>query len=60
VADRGWKRPFEEPMVDRGAAQRERDENRERITRESSERYRRSVDEVNKTKDADIEKALRS
>jgi hypothetical protein len=51
---------FKEPIVDRGAAQTERDENRERIARESLERYRRSVDEVNKTKDADIEKALRS
>jgi len=35
-------------------------ENRERIARESAERYRRYVDEVNRTRDSDIEKALRS
>jgi hypothetical protein len=51
---------FKEPIVDRGAAKRERDENLERIARESSERYRRSVDEVNRARDSDIEKTLRS
>jgi len=52
---------FKEPAVDRGASQQgRRDEVRERIVRESAERYQRSIDEVNKTKDADIEKALRS
>jgi hypothetical protein len=51
---------FKEPAVDRSAAQREQDQDRERIVRESAERYRRSVDEVNKTRDADIEKSLRS
>jgi hypothetical protein len=50
---------FKEPIVDRGAAKKERDEVRERIARESAERYRRSVEEVNKTRDADIEIALR-
>jgi hypothetical protein len=31
----------------------------ERIARESAERYRRHVNEVNRTRDSDIEKALR-
>jgi hypothetical protein len=35
-------------------------ESRERLARESAERYRRSVNEVNRTRDSDIEKALRS
>jgi hypothetical protein len=33
---------------------------RERLARESAERYRRSINEVNRTRDSDIEKALRS
>lgn len=41
-------------------AQREDEESRERIIRESAERYRRSVNEVNRTRDSDIERALRS
>ena len=47
---------FKEPIVDRGAAKRERDENLERIARESSERYRRSVDEVNRAREPDRQK----
>ena len=39
---------FKELSVDRGVAQRERDEVRERIAGESAERYRRSVEEVDK------------
>jgi hypothetical protein len=37
-----------------------RDPERERIARESAERYRRYANEVNRTRDSDIEKALRS
>ena len=51
---------LKETPVDRSAAQRRQDQDRERIVRESAERYRRSVDEVNKTRDSDIEKSLRS
>ena len=36
------------------------DPERERIARESAERYRRYANEVNRTRDLDIEKALRS
>jgi hypothetical protein len=50
---------FKKPDVDSDVTQRERDAVRERIARESAERYRRSVEEVNKTRDADIEIALR-
>jgi hypothetical protein len=53
---------LKEPAVERGtisSAQREREETRERIARESAERYRRSVNEVNRTRDSDIEKSLR-
>jgi len=39
---------------------RDRAESRERIIRESAERYRRSVNEVNRARDSDIEKALRA
>jgi len=54
---------LKEPIVEQGPvteAQREREESQERIVRESAERYRRSVNEVNRTRDSDIEKALRS
>jgi hypothetical protein len=55
---------LKEPNVDLGARakseERERQESRERLVRESAERYRRSVNEVNRTRDSDIEKALRS
>jgi hypothetical protein len=51
---------FKEPAVDRSTAQRKQDEDRARILRESAERYRRSVEEVNRTRDADIEIALRA
>jgi hypothetical protein len=54
---------LKEPIVEQGTispAQREREETRERIARESAERYRRSVNEVNRTRDSDIEKVLRS
>jgi hypothetical protein len=32
----------------------------EQINRESADRYRRSLEEVNRSRDSDIEKALRS
>jgi hypothetical protein len=35
-------------------------DSRDRIARESAERYRRYANEVNRTRDSDIEKALRS
>jgi hypothetical protein len=54
------QKALKEPIVDKEKAQREREQSQERIARESSERYRRSVDEVNRTRDSDIEKALRS
>ena len=37
-----------------------RDPESERLARESAERYRRYANEVNRTRDSDIEKALRS
>ncbi len=57
------KTVLKEPIVEQGTrsqAEREREDTRERIVRESAERYRRSVNEVNRTRDSDIEKALRS
>lgn len=50
-----------EPAVDKQAQlPRHRDPESERIVRESEERYRRYANEVNRTRDSDIEKALRS
>ena len=50
-----------EPATGKDAqSDRDRAESRERIIRESAERYRRSVNEVNRSRDSDIEKALRA
>ncbi len=52
---------LKEPVVDRPAqSPRARDPESERIARESAERYQRYANEVNRTRDSDIEKALRS
>jgi|GEM_PF-6430762 len=52
---------LKEPVVDKPAqSPQTRDPESERIARESAERYRRYANEVNKTRDSDIEKALRS
>jgi len=52
---------LKEPSTGKDAQlDRDRAESRERIIRESAERYRRSVNEVNRTRDSDIEKALRA
>jgi len=50
------------PVVDKSTPTlpRQRDPEAERVARESSDRYRRYANEVNRTRDADIEKALRS
>ncbi len=46
------KKPAQSPV--------HRDPENERIARESAERYRKYANEVNRTRDSDIEKALRS
>ena len=46
--------------MDRGTVQPKVDQERERIERESAEKYRRSVEQVNNARDSDIEKSLRS
>jgi hypothetical protein len=52
---------LKEPVVEKqGQPPRTRDPESERIARESAERYRRYASEVNRTRDSDIEKALRS
>jgi hypothetical protein len=52
---------LKEPVVDKqGQSPRTSDPESERIARESAERYRRYANEVNRTRDSDIEKALRS
>jgi hypothetical protein len=52
---------FKEPLREKPApASPTRDADSERIARESAERYRRYANEVNRTRDSDIEKALRS
>lgn len=52
---------LKEPVVDRPLQSRPtRDPENERIAKESAERYRKYANELNRTRDSDIEKALRS
>jgi hypothetical protein len=52
---------LKQPVVDKPAQSPQTcDPESERIARESAERYRRYANEVNRTRDSDIEKALRS
>jgi hypothetical protein len=52
------QRALKEPVVEKGQLPKTPDAESERIARESAERYRRYANDVNRTRDSDIEKAL--